>query len=97
MGQFPSSFPRDTAGTTGLQERNASSTSTTNSLSQVRRGVWASPSSNPALEAFDLRGQLIARGTPNAQGQLLDLRGAPRGVVLIRLGNLASWKILQKS
>ena len=93
MGQFPATFPLDTAGTTDLQERNASSTSTTNSLSLVRHGVWASPSPSPALEAFDLRGQRIARGTPSAGGQILDLRGSPRELILVRQGSSSSWEI----
>jgi hypothetical protein len=96
VGQFPATFVHDTAGTASVREATASTATTTNSLSLVRRGIWASPSPSPALEAFDLRGQVIARGTPSAQGQLLDLRGAPRGVVLVRQGAMASWKILQK-
>lgn len=95
MGQFPSSFPRDTAGTTGLREGMASSTTTTNSLSQVRPGVWATPSPNPALEAFDVRGQRIARGSPSAGGQILDLRMSPRGLILVRQGSSSSWEIFR--
>jgi len=90
-GQFPSTFPHDSLGPTGIQEVRHS---LANSLKSERFGVWSSPLSNPLLEAFDSRGHLIARGTPTPQGQVLDLRGTPRGVALVRQGALASWKIL---
>jgi hypothetical protein len=94
MGQFPSTFPHDTAGTSGVKRPDASTASTSNCLVRERRGVWITSLSSPALEAFDLRGQRIARGTPSAGGQTLDLRGSPRQVVLVRQGALSSWTIL---
>lgn len=95
-GQFPATFPHDTAKATSIEEANAPTASTSNSLTRLQSEIWASSLSSPVLEAFDLRGQLVARGRPSAQGQILDLRGAPRGMVLVRQGALASWKILQK-
>lgn len=90
-GQFPATFPHDSVASTGIQDAHPA---VLNSLKSERAGIWSSPLSSPALEAYDLRGQVIARGTPAPQGQILDLRGTPRGVVLIRQGAAASWKIL---
>lgn len=94
MGQFPATFPHDTAGTSGVEPAKASTAVPSNPLSRVRRGVWTSPLSSPALEAFDLRGQRIARGTPSDRGQTLDLRGSPLEIVLVRQGTSSSWTIL---
>jgi hypothetical protein len=48
------------------------------------------------LEAFDLKGRMVARGFPSGQGQILDLRAAPAGMLLVRQGLSRTWKILQK-
>jgi hypothetical protein len=92
-GQFPATFPHDTGSATSIGNAK---TSTANPLTCLHSGIWTSPLSSPMLEAFDLHGQLIARGRPSAQGQVLDLRGTPRGMVLVRQGAFASWKIFQK-
>ena len=95
VGQFPATFPHDSVSASGIGDPKELRASTSNSLSRKQPGVWSSPVSAPALEAFDLSGQMVARGIPSGQGQILDLRAAPAGMLLVRQGAFASWKILQ--
>lgn len=87
-GQFPSTFLHDTEGPSSVAPRGASSNS--NHLNPVDRGVWASSASFPRLEAYDLGGRLVARGTPSVDGQSIDLSRFASSLLLIRQGTLTA-------
>jgi len=93
-GVFPATFAHDTdSAATGIERSSRGIPS--GILRQTSNGVWTSALQSPALEAYDLRGQLLARGTATSFGQTIDLRAVPEGLTLVRQGS-RSWRILHK-
>lgn len=86
-GQFPASFPRDTAKTSSVIRRSAG---TATRVERIADGIWRSLADDPRLEARDLRGRLLASSTRSPEGQILDLRGHENSVVLLRQGALTA-------
>lgn len=86
-GSFPSTFLHDTESPTSVTHDIASGEA---HLTHKGKGLWHMEGNAKPLEAFDLRGNLLARGTMSGEGQSIDLSRHDNAIVIVRQGTLSA-------
>lgn len=86
-GVFPSTFLHDTESPSAVLRESSSQGAR---LTPHGKGLWRIEGNSVPLEAYDLRGNLVAQAHPSGEGQLLDLRKHENAVLFVRLGDLST-------